>query len=120
MSRHYWPCPYPDSVPAEKLEPGTQSRIAVASTSETMRAAGAFVAQAWVRPLDGGAPKLARRFGETEAEALDALREAIETHIRTVTKPSAPLGEPMLTPASEADQVIIGAREGMKQFAALV
>jgi hypothetical protein len=85
-----------------------------------MRAAGAFVAQAWVRPLDGSEVKLARRFGETEDEALDALREAIEVHIKTVSKPSAPLGEPVFTPASEADQTILSAREGMKAFAALV
>lgn len=85
-----------------------------------MRAAGAFVAQAWVRPLDGSEVKLARRFGETEDEALNALREAIETHIRTVSKPSAPLGEPVFTPASEADHAILNAREGMKAFAALI
>ncbi|WP_405372315.1 MULTISPECIES: type II toxin-antitoxin system HicB family antitoxin [unclassified Microbacterium] len=107
-------------MPAEPLEPGTHSRIAVAAASEGMRAEGAFVAQAWVRPLDGGAVKLARRFGETEDDALDALREAIETHIRTVEKPSAPLGEPVPTPASAADQTIINAREGMRRFAALI
>ena len=113
-------CAYSYLVPAETLEPGTHGRITVASTSEVARAEGAFVAQAHVRPLDGGEVRLARRFGDSEAEALDALREAIEEHVKTVSKPSAPLGEPTLTPVTEADFVILGAREGMKQFAALV
>lgn len=73
-----------------------------------------------MRPLDGGELKFARRFGETEDEALDALREAIEVNIGAVTKPPTPLGEPSIIPATEADLTILRAREGMKRFASLV
>jgi hypothetical protein len=63
---------------------------------------------------------MVRRFGSSEDEAMSALRDAIVERVGTVTEPVTPLGEPVTMQASEADRLIISAREGMRRFAAQV
>lgn len=120
-------CVYPNSVPRLSnsvprlsLEPGNHGRLSVAASTDAIYHRGAYVANARLRPLDGGPVQLVRMFGSTEQEALDALRNAIAERIGTVTEPSTPFGEPVTERASDADRLIISAREGMRAFTAQV